>query len=257
MACGGWIKLHREITEHWLWDCEFSYAQAWIDLLIKACHKPSKLMIKGQVINLERGQQARSEVTLSRDWKWSRGKVRRFLSQCLKDGMITQETTHLTSIITICNYDNFQQNDTTNDTASGTGIDTTNGQLAVHKQEVKNLRSKETDGTSSGDDQKKPARETFTMMASRYMELIPEMPSVAMDAQANGRMTKAVNFYKRFKFTPERWDAYLMAIRQCDWMMNDRPRGDGTVWKRKNFDFLITEKCYLAVREGRYTASAT
>lgn len=162
MACGGWIKLHREITEHWLWDCEFSYAQAWIDLLIKACHKPSKLMIKGQVINLERGQQARSEVTLSRDWKWSRGKVRRFLSQCLKDGMITQETTHLTSIITICNYDNFQQSDTASGTTERTSGDTPSGQLTVHKQEIKNLRSEEIKDFSAVADKKKepPAKGT-------------------------------------------------------------------------------------------------
>lgn len=143
MAKSGWIKLHREITDHWLWDCEFSYAQAWVDLLLKACHKPNKLMIKGQIIELKRGQQARSEVTLSKEWKWSRGKVRRFINQCLKDGMIECEATHLTSIITICNYDSFQGVDTAGGTASETPDDTSNGQVAVHKQEVKNLISKE------------------------------------------------------------------------------------------------------------------
>lgn len=112
-------------------------------------------------------------------------------------------------------------------------------------------------GTSACADRSQPPREVFLMMANRFMELIPEMGEIDTSAQARGRMTKAVNFYKRFKFTPQRWDAYLMAIKQCDWMMTDRPRGDGTVWKRKSFDFLITEKCYLAVREGRYTASAT
>jgi len=139
----GWVKLHREITDHWIWDCEFSYAQAWVDLLLKACHKPNKLMIKGQVIELKRGQQARSEVTLSKEWKWSRGKVRRFINQCLKDGMIECDATHLTSIITICNYDSFQGVDTADGTPGGTTGDTSSGQLTEHKQEVKNLRSEE------------------------------------------------------------------------------------------------------------------
>lgn len=160
MAGAGWIKIHREITEHWLWDCEFSYAQAWIDLLINACHKPNKLMIKGQIITLHRGQQARSEVTLSREWRWSRGKVRRFLNQCLKDGMITQETTHLTSIITICNYNSFQGVDTANGTPDGTSSDTTNEHLTVHKQEVKNLRSKEIDSSSTVVDQNESKKST-------------------------------------------------------------------------------------------------
>lgn len=256
MAGAGWIKLHREITEHWLWDCEFSYAQAWIDLLINACHKPNKLMIKGQVITLHRGQQARSEVTLSREWRWSRGKVRRFLNQCLKDGMITQEATHLTSIITICNYDDFQGNETPDGTASETPDGTPNGHLTVHKQEVKNLRSKERDGSSPDGDHKRQSKKAlFRMMAEKYMELIPEMPSVDVEANANGREAKAANFYAKHKFTPERWVSYLMAVRECSWMFEDRPSFDGRVWKRKNFDFLITEKCYLGVKEDRYGTS--
>lgn len=141
MADNGWVKLHRDITDHWLWDCEFSYAQAWIDLILKACHKPNKLMIKGQLIELKRGQQARSEVTLSKEWKWSRGKVRRFLNQCLNDGMIECEATHLTSIITVCNYDSFQGGDTASDTANDTSGDTPNEHLAVHKQECKELKN--------------------------------------------------------------------------------------------------------------------
>lgn len=139
MAAQGWIKLHRCIIDNWVWDCEFSYGQAWIDLLMKACHKPNKLMIKGQMISLERGQQARSEVTLAKEWKWSRGKVRRFLSRLEGDSMIVHQTDNLTSIITICNYDSFQGGDTADGTADGTA----NGQQTVHKQEVKNLRSEE------------------------------------------------------------------------------------------------------------------
>lgn len=139
MAAQGWVKLHRCIIDNWVWDCEFSYGQAWIDLLMKACHKPSKLMIKGQMISLERGQQARSEVTLAKEWKWSRGKVRRFLSRLECDSMIVHQTDNLTSIITICNYDSFQGGDTADGTADGTA----NGQQTVHKQEVKNLRSEE------------------------------------------------------------------------------------------------------------------
>lgn len=143
MVKSGWIKLHRGLQDHWLWDCEFSYAQAWIDLLLGAGHKPTKIMIKGQLIELKRGQQARSEVTLSKEWRWSRGKVRRFLNQCLNDGMIEVEAGHLTSIISICNYDSFQGCDTADGTPSDTPSGTPNEHLAVHKQEVKNLRSEE------------------------------------------------------------------------------------------------------------------
>lgn len=139
----GWIKLHRSIEEHWVWDCEFSYGQAWVDLLINACHKPNKLNIKGQLVQLGRGDQARSEVTLSKHWKWSRNKVRRFLKNLEKDGMISQKTTHLTSIISICNYDSFQTDGTTDGTTNGTSVETAKGQQAKHKQECKERKEGE------------------------------------------------------------------------------------------------------------------
>ena len=105
-------------------------------------------------------------------------------------------------------------------------------------------------------DQKQQSRKAvFRMMAEKYMELIPEMPAVDIEANANGRETKAANFYAKHKFTNERWEAYLMAVRECSWMFEDRPSFDGKVWKKKNFDFLITEKCYLGVKEDRYGTS--
>lgn len=140
MSAPGWIKIHRALVDHWVWDGEFSQGQAWIDLLMKACHKPNKLNIKGQLIELKRGQQARSEVTLSKEWGWSRGKVRRFLTRLENDSMIVHETTHLTSVISICNYDSFQSVSTEGDTANGTGNGTADGHLTVHKQEVKEFK---------------------------------------------------------------------------------------------------------------------
>jgi hypothetical protein len=146
----GWIKLHRDLAQHWLWgDEQFTRGQAWVDLLLHANHSDKKFSVKKQVIDVKRGQQARSELTLSATWKWSRGKVRRFLKQLENEHMIVQQTTHLTSIITICNYDDFQGLDNEDDTASSTAGGTAGGtpnehqtvQQAVHKQECKELKN--------------------------------------------------------------------------------------------------------------------
>lgn len=115
----GWVSLNREIAGHWVWDCEFSTGQAWVDLILHANHKPAKIIIKGQLIDVLRGQQARSELTLSKQWKWSRNKVRRFLKNLENDGMIEVKSGHLTTVITICKYNDFQSNDTASDTAKG------------------------------------------------------------------------------------------------------------------------------------------
>ena len=138
----GWIKLDRQMTEHWLWkDKPFSYAQAWVDLLLKANHKPAKILIKNCLVELNRGDQARSERTLEKDWGWSRGKVRRFLVLLKSDNMIEQRVVPVTSIITICNYESFQGGSTTDDTSVSTSVDTTSEPQAVHKQECKNEKN--------------------------------------------------------------------------------------------------------------------
>jgi hypothetical protein len=138
----GWIKLHRSLKAHWLWTSEpFSKAQAWIDLIMHANFTDNQILIKGQVINLKRGQQARSELTLSKDWKWSRNKVRRFLETLKKQGMIVTESGHLTTIITICKYESFQTNDTTDETPNDTSGDTTSGQQAIHSKEGKERKN--------------------------------------------------------------------------------------------------------------------
>ena len=150
----GWIKLNRELTDHWVWDGEaFTKAQAWVDLLLHANHKPTKINLKGKIILLEQGQQARSEVTLSKHWKWSRNKVRRFLNLLKTEQMIMQESAQQTSIITICNYNKYQQvssiDETGDDTASGIGGETRTGQVTKQErgrqwnteEECKNVRN--------------------------------------------------------------------------------------------------------------------
>lgn len=105
----GWVKIHRTIRNNWLWTSEpYSKGQAWIDLILNANHSPAKFMIKGQLVSVERGQQARSIETLCSDWQWSRNKVKRFLGALKSDGMLDYQANHLTTIITICNYNDFQ-----------------------------------------------------------------------------------------------------------------------------------------------------
>ena len=140
----GWITLHKDITSHWIWEDEFSRGQAWVDLLLWANHKPSSIMIKGKLIKLNRGQQARSEVTLANTWKWSRGRVRRFLELLKNEQMIVQHSVQVTSVITICNYDKYQAKHK----YGGTAVDTADGtpavQHTVHSEQENNINNKTT-----------------------------------------------------------------------------------------------------------------
>ena len=105
----GWISVHRSILDHPIWQGEkFTKGHAWLDLILNANHKQNKVMIKGRLITVERGEQIRSQVTLAKTWKWNPRTVSRFLEMLKSDGMITTKSTELTTHITICNYSTFQ-----------------------------------------------------------------------------------------------------------------------------------------------------
>ena len=109
----GWIKLHRTLTENPLWKNEqFSRGQAWVDLLLNTNHAPGYFRTaNGRRVDVARGQCGMSQLTMSKRWKWSRGKVKRFLSELEKDQNIVQQTVQQNSLLTICNYEKFQSSE--------------------------------------------------------------------------------------------------------------------------------------------------
>jgi len=114
MSSNGWIKLHRKIQDNELWLSEkFTKSQAWIDMLLLANHKKNMFFLRGNEVHVERGQIARSEQSLARRWRWSREKVRRFLSFLKTRQQIEQQKSNVINIITIKNYDEYQSNETT------------------------------------------------------------------------------------------------------------------------------------------------
>ncbi|HGM7056753.1 TPA: helix-turn-helix domain-containing protein [Serratia marcescens] len=109
------------------------------------------------------------------------------------------------------------------------------------------------DGGSAGADhpeQPQADRMDYQKILEIYHAKLPEMPSVQILTDARKRTLRS--FWKKFKFTETRWELYLQFIAEnCRWMLEDRPNGRGGQWRRKNFDYLITERCYVAVKEGR------
>lgn len=116
----GWIKLHRKIMDDPMWLSEsFTRAQAWVDLLSLANHKDGYLIVAGERIEIKRGQCGWSMLNLSKRWRWSRGKTKRFVNQLEIDEKIVQQTNTRNSIITICNYNKYQGDDTADETKVG------------------------------------------------------------------------------------------------------------------------------------------
>jgi hypothetical protein len=122
----GWICIYRAIEEDPMYFAEpFTRMQAFIDLILITNHERTVFFKRGIKITVERGQTVRSEDELALRWKWSRGKVRRFLLELENDTKIVQQKTRLCNCISIVNYDKYQLGGTTDSTTNDTTDSTT------------------------------------------------------------------------------------------------------------------------------------
>ncbi|MFV9998376.1 MAG: hypothetical protein AB8W37_12695 [Arsenophonus endosymbiont of Dermacentor nuttalli] len=97
-------------------------------------------------------------------------------------------------------------------------------------------------------------------MIDAYHEILPEISRVGI--LRDSRKSKMRTFWQKCNheylkahnqpFTIENWKGYLNYIaNHCRWMTEDRPDGKGGYWRVKNIDYLITDKCYVSVKEDR------
>ncbi len=103
----GYIKIDRQIAEHWLWQ-DAERLKWWLDLLLMATWDDHKQLVGRRLIDLRRGQIVASLSYLCTRWKRSRSMVEPFLDLLQQDGMISKKVEHNISIITINNYDKYQ-----------------------------------------------------------------------------------------------------------------------------------------------------
>lgn len=138
----GWIKLHRKLMTTDLWLAEpFTRGQAWADLILLANYKEGFIRIRGIKIPVNRGQVGWSELKLAERWKWSRNKVRRFISELKTEQQIEQQIICKTSVLTLLNYEEYQGSDTTDGTTNDTTNDTAERQQTEQQKDTnKNIK---------------------------------------------------------------------------------------------------------------------
>lgn len=113
MGSKGWIKLHRRIQDHWIYQEErtFSKYEAWLDLIMMANHQDDKVLIDNELLTVKRGQFITSIRKLCQRWKWSNTKVKSFLELLKTDGMIIYKSDRKKTAVAIVNYDVYHEKD--------------------------------------------------------------------------------------------------------------------------------------------------
>jgi hypothetical protein len=104
----GWIKLHRQLAEHWVFEDPWKL-RCWLDICLSANYLPSKVTIGMTLKTVRAGQLVTSYARLAKRWKCSTAKARRLMILFEKDGMIDIKSETAFTIVTICNWDTYQQ----------------------------------------------------------------------------------------------------------------------------------------------------
>lgn len=130
-----WIKLDRNILS-WGWYKNANTMRLFLHLLLKANIKDAKFM--GTTIR--RGQLATSYPSLSREVGLSVRSIRTALEHLKSTGEVTVQPHHDFSLITIQNYDRYQDRPTGQVTGKRQAIDRPS---TGNRQQSKNIRIKE------------------------------------------------------------------------------------------------------------------
>lgn len=106
----GWVKIWRRIWHSEIWEDgePFCKRAAWIDLILMANHEPHTIRIKGEEVEIRRGDVHTSIAKLATRWKWSENKVRRFVGRLCERGMVQTKRQGNGTTLTVEKYAFYQ-----------------------------------------------------------------------------------------------------------------------------------------------------
>lgn len=102
----GWIKLHRRLLD-WEWYSDTNMVRLFLHLLLKA--NSSDRRWQGREV--PKGSLVTSRATLEDETGLSQKTIRTCLARLIATGEIEVEATNRFSLVTICNFDNYQESE--------------------------------------------------------------------------------------------------------------------------------------------------
>ncbi|MCY1719113.1 hypothetical protein OU798_02080 [Prolixibacteraceae bacterium Z1-6] len=109
----GWIKPHRKIVDHWIFE-DNRYYKWWSIILLYVNHAPKKIPVQGKIFTCKAGQSIRSIESWSKLFGCTRSTTSRFFDLLKSDNMVITETVGQGSrrklLLTVENWEEFQAN---------------------------------------------------------------------------------------------------------------------------------------------------
>ncbi len=166
----GWIKLHRKTLDNPIICKDNDTLAIWIYLLLNATHQEIPALFKGKKITLKKGQLITGRNSIGRQLNISSSKVQRVLKIFEDDGQIEQQTNNQNRLISIVNWDKYQENEQ----QMNNERTTTEQQMNTNKnvKNDKNERMKENKNIKKEQEEKIHFAEFVTMTNVEYNKLV-------------------------------------------------------------------------------------
>ena len=145
MENNGWVKVHRKMLENPLCKSP-EWAWVWICLLLMANHEESSFIWNGKAVKLKPGQFLTGRKKIADAAKVSESLVEKILNYLETEQQIKQMKTTKFRVITILNWDTYQNNES----KSNNSVTTARQQRDTYKNE-KNDKKKKEDTSASAD----------------------------------------------------------------------------------------------------------
>jgi hypothetical protein len=133
----GWVKLHRSLSTSAI-ASKPDFLSVWIHLLMDATHKPASVLVGRQVVDLEPGQMVFGRKAFSAKTGVSEAVIRSSLNALQTLQQITIKSTTKYSIISIVNWQKYQEEKPADDQQTTNKQPTSN-----HIQEVQELKDQD------------------------------------------------------------------------------------------------------------------
>ena len=241
----GWISLHRKLLDNPIFS-NYKLLQTFLYCLLKASHSDREQLVGDELVTIKTGQLVTGRKAISKATKLSEQNVRTALNRLEKLGILTIKPTTKYSLITVVTWESHQQ---------------TNQQV-TNKQPTTNQRVTTNNNCNNVNNDNKREKIPYQLIADAYNDFAKTTGNPEVIKLTNPRklaVKKLWNFdinnedVNRQTNNADYWVRYFNHCSALSFLNNSVERtGEHANW-RPDFDFMIKEKTYIGVREGKYT----
>ena len=140
----GWIKLHRKLLDNPVTMKDTDHLAVWIYLLLNASHNEHPALFKGEKIMLKPGQLITGRKSIALALHIDESKVERILKSLKSEQQIEQQTSSKNRLISITNWEFYQQSEQQNEQQVNNKRTTSEQQVNTNKN-IKNDKNERKD----------------------------------------------------------------------------------------------------------------